>query len=234
MRRGFVVSGSLVAAALMLGACSSGGSSAKGSTTDPSAHSPAGLLSSAELSTLVSAAAKQRFKVAYKDGSGDTLRYAQDGQGNTMQATGDSESLGTPTSTILCDKSGGAYQCTETPGASGPADNPFTSVVTLLQSYLSGLGGNVGTQSSKTIAGRAAQCLTFSAQDLAANATGSAAVTDPKVSATYCIDTKTGATLEVSATDASGTSSTSLEVTDFTTPSASDFVPPATPTPAAG
>ena len=38
--------------------------------------------------------------------------------------------------------------------------------MTLLQTYLSGLGGNIGTQSEKTIAGRAAQCLTFSAKDL--------------------------------------------------------------------
>ena len=234
MRKGFFVSCLLLAAALTLAACSSGGSAAKGSTPDTNARASAGLLSSTELTTLVEAAAKQRFKVSYKDGSGDALRYAQDGTGNTMQATGDSESLGTPTSTILCDKTGGAFQCAETPGAAGPADNPFTSVVTLLQSYLSGLGGHVGTQSSKTIAGRAAQCLTFSASDLAANASASSAVIDPKVSATYCIDTKTGATLEVSATDASGSASTSLEVTDFSTPSASDFVPPAPPTPATG
>ena len=154
------------------------------------------------------------------------LRYAQDGAGNTMQATSDAETFSTPTATISCNKSGGQYQCTQTPGASGPADNPFTSVVTLLQTYLSGLGGGVGTQSEKTIAGRAAQCLTFSAQDLTAGPSGTVAVPDPKVSATYCIDKETGATLEVSQTDAAGTSRTSLAVTAFAAPTAADFVPP--------
>jgi hypothetical protein len=233
MRRRLVAWCAPFVAAITLAACSSSGSSAKDASSTTNGQVSAGLLSSAELTTLVAAAAKQRFKVTYTDGTGATLRYAQDGDGNTMQATTDSESLGTPTSTILCDKTGGEFQCTESPGASGPAESSFTSVVTLLQTYLSGLGGDVGTQSSKTIAGRDAQCLTFSAQDLAAGPSGTVPVADPKVSATYCIDKETGATLEVSQTDATGTSSKSLEVTAFGAPTAADFVPPATPTPAA-
>jgi hypothetical protein len=221
----------VLATVMTFAACSSGGSGPKDATPTTDVRSSPGLLSSAELTTLVAAAAKQRFDVSYTDGSGNTLRYAQDGAGNTMQATADAESFSTPTATVSCSKSGGQYQCMRTPGASGPADNPFTSVVTLLQTYLSGLGGGVGTQSEKTIAGRAAQCLTFSAQDLTAGPSGTIAVPDPKVSATYCIDKDTGATLEVSQTDAAGTSKTSLEVTNFAAPTAADFVPPAPPTP---
>jgi hypothetical protein len=181
---------------------------------------------------LVAAAAKQKFKVSYTDGSGDTMRYAQDGNGNVMQATSDSESFSSKTSTTSCEKSGATFQCTETPGAVGASDSPFTSVVTSLQSFLSGLDDNVGLlQSTKTIAGRDAQCITFDARDLSGNSTGTVVVANPKVSATYCIDKNTGATLEVSQTNPAGKSSTSLEVTAFDTPTAADFVPPATPTP---
>jgi hypothetical protein len=232
MRR-FTVSCSLLAAALMLAACGGGGSSAKTTTITENVTAPSGQLSSAQLAALVAAAAKQKFKVSYTDGSGDTLRYAQDGNGNVMQATSDSESFSTKTATTSCDKSGATFQCTQTEGALGASDNPFTSVVTQLQSFLSGRDDNVGIRSNKMIAGRDAQCITFDARDLSGNSTGTVVVANPKVSATYCIDKATGATLEVSQTDPAGKSSTSLEVTAFDPPSAADFVPPATPTPIA-
>jgi hypothetical protein len=234
MRRGLAISCSLFFAVTVLAACGGGDSTAKSPATDANAGSGSGQLSSAELATLVAAAAKQKFKVAYTDGSGNTLRYAQDGAGNTMQATAGSESFSTKSTTISCDKDSGTFQCTQTPGGAGAADSPFTSVVTLLQSFITGLDGDVGNQSTKTIAGRDAQCITFDARDLSGNATGTVVVADPKVSATYCIDKDTGATLEVAQTDASGKASTSLMVTEFGTPSASDFVPPATPTPSPG
>ena len=230
MRKGFAISCSVLIAASVLASC--GGSTAtstdtssnNGSTTSP------GQLSSAELATLVAAEAKQKFKVTYTNGSGDTLRYAQDGDGNVMQSDGDSESFSTSTATTSCDKSSGTFQCTTTPGAPSASDSPFTSVVMLVQSYLSGSEDNVGSQSAKTIAGRTAQCVTFSARDLTDNTSGqTGAIAEPKVSATFCIDANTGATLEVSSTDANGKPSTSLKVTDFGTPSPSDFVPPVPP-----
>ena len=48
-------------------------------------------------------------------------------------------------------------------------------------------------------------------------------------SASYCIDTKTGVLLEISAKDPSGKELTSFTVTKFEEPSDSDFTPPATP-----
>jgi hypothetical protein len=230
MRNGFVVSCSVLCAAAMLTACSGGGSTAKPAATTAGGGS-AGLLSSRELTTLVAAAAKEKFKVSYTDGNGDTLRYAQDGAGNVMQGTADAETFGSKTATISCAKNARTFRCTRASGALGAADNPFTSVVTLLQTYLSGLAGDVGRQSTRTIAGRSAQCLTFSARDLSGNIRGTVEVAEPKVSATYCIDETTGATLEVSQTDRSGTSTTSLVVTDFGVPTAADFVPPTAPTP---
>lgn len=229
--RKFVASCSVLIAASALAACGSSGSTAKSpATISSNGGSSSGQLTSDELSTLVDAAAKQKFKVTYTDGNGETLRYAQDGNGNVMQGNSNSESFSTNRATISCDKSSGTFQCTHSPGSEGAAASPFTSVVTLLQSFLSGLDGRVGSQSTKTIAGREAQCVTFSAKDLTGNASGTTGpVAEPKVSATYCIDKDTGATLEVSATDAAGKASTSLLVTDFGTPTASDFTPPATP-----
>src|SRR5689334_7266800 len=192
MRKGLVVSCSLLGAAALLAACG-GGSNGKDATPTTGGAS-AGLLSSGELTTLVTAAAKQKFKVEYRDGRGDMLRYAQDGKGIVMQGTADSETFATSSATVSCQQSAGAFRCTEVPGAPGAADSPFTSVVTLLQAYLAGLDGDVGQQSTKTIAGRTAQCITFSARDLSGDASGTEPVTDSKVSATYCIDKDTGAT----------------------------------------
>ena len=74
--------------------------------------------------------------------------------------------------------------------------------------------------------------MTFSEKDLAGSVGGAiagAAGASLKGSATYCIDKQTGTTLEVAGTDDSGKQTTSLLVTKFETPSASDFTPPATP-----
>ena len=105
-------------------------------------------------------------------------------------------------------------------------------MLALEESYFSELGNKFGTTSTKTISGREAQCVTFSAKDLAGAVGGAVAKAGGaslKGSATYCIDKDTGATLEVASTDDSGKASTSLLVTKFQPPSASDFVPPATP-----
>ena len=77
------------------------GSAKSAPTSAEAGPASAGLLSSNQLSGLVAAAAKQKFKVAYTDGSGDTLRYAQDGSGNVMQGSDDSESFATLTTTDL-------------------------------------------------------------------------------------------------------------------------------------
>src|SRR6478736_3130593 len=112
MRIGFVVSCSVLCAAAMLTACNSSGGST-GSTQSTAGGGSAGLLSSSELTTLVAAAAKQKFKVAYTDGNGDTLRYAQDGAGNVMQGTDDTETFGSKTATISCAKTAGTFHCTQ-------------------------------------------------------------------------------------------------------------------------
>jgi hypothetical protein len=117
-------------------------------------------------------------------------------------------------------------------GQSGAAANPFLEVLTLQKTYFSALGDRFGKTTDKTIAGRDAQCVTFSQKDILGSVGGAvagAAGADLKGSATYCIDKDTGTTLEISGTDDSGKESNSLVVTKFETPSDSEFTPPATP-----
>src|SRR4051812_5273612 len=113
MRKGFVVSCSVVCAAAILTACSSSSTAKPGASTADGGS--AGLLSSRELTTLVAAAAKQKFKVSYTDGNGGTLRYAQDGDGNVMQGTDDTETFSTLTATVSCAKTAGTFHCTQAP-----------------------------------------------------------------------------------------------------------------------
>jgi hypothetical protein len=205
-------------AAAALAACGSGGSSkAKDTpTTNNGASSP----SDNELANLVANANKQKFKITYTVGGGTVQTYEQDGNGNSVYGGDDSLTFVTKTSIVNCDKSAGSFSCTETPGSKGSAASPFSGIVTALQSQFTALGGHFGSTSSKTIAGRDAQCVTFSQSDIA----GSTA----KASYSGCIDKQTGATLEVAVDD--GTKKiTSLLVTKFESPRASDFTPPATP-----
>ena len=218
--RKLVASGSaIVLAAAVLAACGSSGSS---KANDSSATTAAGSSSPSEtdLSKLVADANKQKFKITYTDGSGTTQTYEQDGNGNSVYGTDASLTFVTRTSIVNCDRSSGSYQCTETPSSQGNAASPFSGIVTALQSQLGALGGRFGSTSSKTIAGRDAECVTFSQSDLVGS--GSTA------SYTGCIDKQTGTTLEF-AVDNGAKKTTSLLVTKFESPGASDFTPPVTP-----
>jgi hypothetical protein len=229
--RKFVASCSaVVLAAAVLAAC--GGSSSKANPPSPSKNGGASSPSNSDLSHLVATANKQKFKIVYTDGSGQSQTYEQDGNGNSVSGSDDSQTFITKTSTVSCDKSSGTWECNQSPVSIGGIVNPFLGVVTALQSQLSALGGRFGSTSSKTIAGRDAQCVTFSEKDIVGSVGGAIAKVAGKSlkgSATYCIDKQTGATLEVASTNDSGKATTSLLVTKFESPSPSDFTPPATP-----
>jgi hypothetical protein len=225
--RGFVAScAAVILAAAVLAAC--GG----GNGHHPSAPStPAGGSSPAtnSLSQLVANANQQKFKITYVDGGGNRQSYEQDGNGDSVSGSAGSLTFVTKTSATICDQTSGAYQCTQSPISPDAAANPFSGVVTAFQSQLSALGGRYGSQSTTTIAGREAQCVTFSATDFEGSVdatTAPASAGQPSYS--YCIDTVTGVTLKVAVTDASGKQTTSLLVTNFALPKASDFTPPAT------
>ena len=208
-----------------LAACSGGSSTANSTpTTNGGVASP----SNQDLSQLVANANKQRVKIAFTLGGGPEQVYEQDGKGNSVLRSGDSETFSTKTNTISCDKISGKSECSVSPG-SDESDNPFLGVVTLERSQLSALGGRFGTTSSKRIAGRNAECVTFSTNDLIGGA-GSGPGVAAAATYEYCIDEDTGVTLQVSTTDNSGKQASVLLVTAFGAPKASDFTPPATPT----
>jgi len=230
--RGFGTSGAaVILAAAGLVACAGPTKTAN----HPSATSNNGAgssHSSHDLAQLVADADKQKFKITFTDGSGNAQTYEQDGNGDSVSASAGSLTFATKTSSTICDQINGSYECTHSPVSPDAALNPFSGVVTAFQSQLSALGGRYGSQSSATIAGRDAQCVTFSATDFEGpldQTITTAPGTPPQASYTYCIDTDTGVTLKVAVTDASGKQTTSLLVTKFELPKASDFTPPATP-----
>ena len=152
--------------------------------------------------------------------SGDSTTYAQDGNGNSSYNSGETQVFSSSSGTVSCNTpSGGTATCTQLPGG-GLGVNPFLGFYNTGKTYLDALG-NRGNKSTKTIAGRTAQCVSFTAKDL-----GGAALNG---SAEYCVDKDSGVLLEIKTTDASGTESAVFTVTKYEEPSASDFTPPATP-----
>jgi hypothetical protein len=219
MRKLVASCSAVLIAAAALAAC--GSSSSKAGDASPTTRAGgASTPSDTDLSKLVANADKQKFKITYTDGSGATQTYEQDGNGNSVSGSDDSLTFATKTAIVNCDKNSGTYQCTQTPASQGAGASPFSGIVTAFSSQLTALGGHFGSRSSKTIAGRDAACVTFSLSDIVAS--------KQKASYTGCIDKKTGATLEV-AVDNNGKKITSLLVTKFESPKASDFTPPVTP-----
>jgi len=232
--RKFVASGPAVLIAVAaLAACGSNGSS-KASDSTLTTAADGGDGGSRNLAQLVANASKQRYKITYTDISGNTQVYEQDGKGDSVSGNGDSQTFVSKGRTINCASTSGKATCTQSPVAvPGGAASTFLGALTLEQTQLGVLGGNLGTKSSKTIAGRDAQCVTFSAADLAGVAGRAAASSQGaslKASYSYCIDKATGVTLEMSGTDQAGKNRTVLTVTKFEQPRDSDFTPPAKPT----
>jgi len=216
---------------LTLAAC--GGGSSKSNTAsnpnnalNPGANSGGGSASSSsgssDLSTLLSNAAKARFKVTYQEGS-DTLTVEQDGNGDSVYATADSRTIVKPGQTIACqDTNTSTPKCTLIPSAgaaSGAAGfaSIFNGLTAAIKAKVETLGGHI-SESSDTIAGRSARCV---------NVTGS--FTGEGKGGTLCVDKDSGVLLKVESIDASGNKKTDILATSYGEPSDNDFTPPATP-----
>jgi hypothetical protein len=216
----------LVAVAVLAACGSSGSSKANPLSPGTNKNNSGGSTASGndQFSQLVANASKQKFKITYSSGTnGDTTTYAQDGNGNSVYGSGDTQVFTSASSTVSCNKdSNGKYTCIQSAGT-GTNINPFLTYANLGKSYLDALG-SAGTKSTKSIAGRTAQCVTFKPSDL-----GGAIAANLHGSASYCVDKDTGVLLEITGTDDSGKTTTAFEVTKFETPADSDFTPPATP-----
>ena len=206
MRR-FVAACSVVLIAIaLLGAC--GGSEEEGPRSSDANNNS----SVDDYTKLLGDSAKARFKITYTGDDGEEHTYAQDGKGNRVYDSGDTQYFTSADGSVSCNTdTDGHPTCTQLPGTA--AAIPFLGLLSRGKAAIATLGGRFGDTSSKTIAGRDAKCLTVSVG----------------ASATYCIDSETGVLLEISARSASGKDLVSLKVTKYEEPSDSDFTPPAPP-----
>lgn len=185
---------------------------------------------SSDFSALLSDIGKQKFKVTWTDSGDNEQTYAQDGQGNTVTIDGDNQVYGTPNATISCSKSGDQWTCTQTSITLG-SNSGYVALSAAEKNYATALADKFGNTSTKTIAGRSADCFTITAKDFGVgSAVAGALGASLKGALSYCNDHETGALLENTITDEDGQTSTQFLVTKFEQPSASDFQPPATPT----
>ena len=206
----------------------------RSTTPTTGARSAARLLSSAELTTLVAAAAKQTLQGhRTPTAPGTAFTTPRTATATPCRPTADSETFSTAEHHDLVQQDRRAVRVHEHSGR-GRAGRQR---VHQRRDAVADLPERARRQHRHAVGEdhrgpRRAVPHLLGARTSATTSLGTAAVADAKVSGTYCIDKDTGAILEVSATNATGKSSTSLEVTDFSAPTAADFVPPATPTPA--
>ena len=174
------------------------------------------------------AARNERFKITYTSDGGDPQTYAQDGKGNSVYGDSNSQFFTSSSGSVTCNTdSEGKATCTALPV--GASVSPFLGLFNAGQTYVQALGRFADTE-SKTLAGRDAECVTFSKETVKdAGAAGRVIASAIKGSLTYCVDKDTGVLLESSTKDQSGTTTNSFTVTKFEEPSDSDFTPPATP-----
>ena len=225
MRRFVACCSAFLLALAVLGAC--GGDSAKTtSETNASDTTSPDDGSGNDFAQLYADAAKARFKITFDSPNDDSTVYAQDGNGKSVYGAGDSQTFISPSGTVTCSTVSGTSTCTQVPV--GATVNPFLGIFNAGQTYIQALG-NFADKESKTIAGRDAECVTFSKETVKdAGPAGRAIASAIKGSLTYCVDKDTGVLLESSTTDEGGTTTNSFKVTKFEEPSDSDFTPPAT------
>jgi hypothetical protein len=223
----------ILLAGIALAACGGSSGSAKaGATNPPSGASGAsggatGSSGSDDLSALYGEAANAKFKITFTDNDGTATTFAQDGNGNSMYKSGDSQFFTSSSGSVSCSNINTTPKCIKT--SIGTSVNPFLGIFNAGKTYIQALG-KYGDTSSKTIAGRDATCVEFSKDSVASAGPVAAAVASAiKGSLTYCIDKKTGVLLSFATVDADGKTTDSFTVTEYGEPSDSDFTPPATP-----
>jgi hypothetical protein len=226
----------VLVAVLALAACGSSKSSgtsdtgSKFSTTTGSGGDGGG--SDNGFASLVEKAKDAKYKVTYSNSGGESFTIAQDPPKFSL-TEGDSATYVTEDgSSVSCSGSGSSATCTQIPGTGTAIQQGMSSAfgaigqlfVTLASQNLNGLGNLVHiSTTSKTIAGRDAECATLDKNSLGVlgSAIGDA-------SYQVCIDKDTGVMLSSKSTDESGKVD-EITATDFGDPSDSDFTPPATP-----
>jgi hypothetical protein len=168
-------------------------------------------------------------KITYTAAFGPASTLAQDGKGKSSFLSAGNLLLSDGQKVIRCNGTTAAATCSDL-GPTGSKD----ALTQLISSY-AGLSTmkstSAGQESSQTIAGRTASCVTFKASDYA-KAVGGALPGADKLSAaatvTVCVDDDSGFAVKIALTD-NGNSVDELLATQVGSSSPSDFVPPSPP-----
>jgi hypothetical protein len=223
----------LVIGVVVLAGCSGGGGSSADPTTVPTASSVATTTTTIPITdvfpNLSTKTGTADVKITYTAAFGPSVTLAQDGKGNSSVVSQGNMLLSDGKHVISCTGTTAAAKCSDL----GPASSN-DALAQLVSSYagLSSLHAtNLGKESTQTIAGRSASCITYKATDYANNVGGqlpdlsklSAAAT-----VTVCVDDDSGFALKIALTDRGQTVNEVL-ATAVGPSGPSDFVPPSTP-----
>ena len=213
-----------IVGALALAAC--GGKSSNGANGGTNGGSG----NSNDFSSLIAKTNAAKYKVTYQSGSDTPFTIAQDPPRFSYTTDSSGTYVTADGSAVTCSGTGPTATCTSLPGGGDSIKQGLTTSFGAIGALLVNQAGkgipglsSITKTTSKTIAGRDAECATIDASSLgvlgAAIGTGSYSV---------CVDKATGVMLESKTDDGHG-HSTDVKATAFGTPSNSDLTPPATP-----
>ncbi len=227
-------------ATIALAACSGGGSQADppaptttnaGATTTTTVAAPT--TTQDAIADLAAKTATADIKITYQAALGPAATLAQDGEGKSAFLSGGKLLLSDGAKVISCDGTTPRATCTDLGPTS--SDDALTQLIAGYAGLSTIKQTNLGVASTQTIAGRTSSCVTFKASDYAAG-TGGALPDSSKLTAaatvTICVDDDSGFALKIALSDRGQTVNEVL-ATQVGVPTASDFVPPSTPVPAA-
>jgi hypothetical protein len=232
MRRILIV---VLVGALAVAAC--GGSS---NNTKSKTNSGSNSTGSSSFDQLYNQRSDATLKVTYQNSdqsgkAGDTFTIAQQGKDKTAYVSGGSETIVNGNDVTNCTDIDTTPDCTTTTGGAAAAQGmvaAYTALFTAAQTSIAGwaAAGGIGNESTETIAGRTAQCVTITAASAAGKlgAAAAAALAGKNANAGYetCIDKDTGVLLKWVVTGVSSDQS-GIVATAVTQPTDADFQPPA-------
>jgi hypothetical protein len=222
-----------IATTAVLAACSGGGDSGAATTTVPPGSSVATTTTTIPITDVFAGLSDKtstaNVKITYTAALGTSVTLAQDGKGNSSAESHGVLLLSDGKRVVSCNGTTAAAKCTDLgPTSSNDALTQLVSSYARLSSLHS---ANLGHDSTQTIAGRTASCVTFKASDYA-NAVGGALPDPSKLTAaatvTVCVDDDSGFALKIALTDR-GQTVNELLATQVGASSPSDFVPPSKP-----
>jgi hypothetical protein len=225
-----------IVGAVALAAC--GGSSNNSKAKTNAGSNPSSV--SASFDQLYNQRSDATLKVTYQaldnsGAAGSTFTIAQEGKDKTAYVNGDTEVIVNGDTVTQCSNMQDTPQCTSTSGGAAAAQAMVAGYTALFSAAQTGIGAwaaahGAGNQTTETIAGRTAQCVTITATSGLGALSGAAAkaLAGKAADAGYeaCIDKDTGVLLKWVVTGVAGDNS-GIAASAVTQPTDADFQPPA-------